>query len=142
LEDALVRWSDIPFHPSKTTLRQFAVLCVVIFGGMAGWQWFHNENRIAGSIFTVAAAIGLWGCWRPADLRPIFVGWMVLAFPIGWTVSLVVLAVLFFGVFTPLALVFRLSGRDYLRLRREPDADSYWEPLTLNRDPKSYLNQF
>ena len=50
--------------------------------------------------------------------------------------------VMFFGIFTPLALVFRLSGRDFLRLQSEPLADSYWEPMKPVDDPKSYFNQF
>jgi hypothetical protein len=137
-----VRWSDIPFHPSKATLRQFAALCIFVFGGMAAWQWMHNENRIAGSILAVFAAVGLWGCWRPADMRPIFVGWMVLAFPIAWTISLIVLATLFFLFFTPLALFFRVTGRDHLRLRRDAAVTTYWEPMPANADPKSYFNQF
>ena len=40
---------------------------------------------------------------------------MVLAFPIGWTVSQVILAVMFYGLFTPIGLVFRLIGRDPLQ---------------------------
>ena len=40
---------------------------------------------------------------------------MVLAFPIGWTVSQVMLALMFFGLFTPIGLVFRLIGRDPLQ---------------------------
>jgi len=137
-----MRWSDIPLDPSTKTLRQFAVLWIVAFGGLAAWQWLRHENRALAAILLAATPIGLWGCWRPADLRPIFVGWMVLAFPIGWVVSFVVLSALFFGVITPLGVVFRLSGRDFLCLRREPLADSYWEPMALNADPKSYLNQF
>ena len=45
---------------------------------------------------------------------------MVLAFPIGWTVSQVMLAMMFFGLFTPIGLVFRLIGRDPLHRARPP----------------------
>ncbi len=47
-------------------------------------------------------------------MRWVYIGWMILAFPIGWTVSQVMLAVMFFGLFTPIGLVFRLIGRDPL----------------------------
>ena len=40
-------------------------------------------------------------------------------------ISLGVLATLYFGVLTPLALVLRTFGRDPLRLRR-PAAGTYW----------------
>ena len=60
---------------------------------------------------------------RPEWLRSIYVGWMVLAFPIGWTVSQVMLAVMFFGLFTPIGLVFRLIGRDPLQRARQPELE-------------------
>jgi hypothetical protein len=137
-----MRWSDVSFHPTVRTLRQFAVLWVVAFSGMALWQLFRNDNRVLAGVLAVLTLVGWWGCWRPGDLRPIFVGWMVLVFPIGWTVSLIVLAMLFFAVFTPIGLFFRLTERDFLRLRREPLAETCWEPMKLDADPKSYLNQF
>lgn len=35
-------------------------------------------------------------------------------------------ALLLYGFFTPFALVLRLIRRDALRLRLDPDAESYW----------------
>jgi hypothetical protein len=137
-----MRWADIPTDPSFRTLRQFAGLLVVAGVGLAAWQWWRHENALLAAVFAAAALVGVWGCFRPGDLRPIFVGWMVLAFPIGWVVSLVALAVLFYGVFTPIGLAFRLAGRDFLKLRRDANAETYWEPMVLSSDPKSYLNQF
>src|SRR4051812_46755322 len=104
-----MRWSDIQFDPSRTTLKQFAGLWLVFFGGMALWQALARGHTTAGlCLAALALAIGLPGLARPEWLRPIYVGWMVLAFPIGWTVSQIMLALMFFGLFTPIALVFRL----------------------------------
>ena len=47
---------------------------------------------------------------------------MVLAFPIGWTVSQVILLLMFYGLFTPIGLVFRLIGRDPLQRARRAGA--------------------
>ena len=38
----------------------------------------------------------------------------------------VVMAVVFYAVFTPIGLVMRLTGRDPLGLRLERDTASYW----------------
>ena len=38
---------------------------------------------------------------------------MIVAFPIGWAVSHIMLAALFYGLFTPVALVFRTIGRTH-----------------------------
>ena len=75
-------------------------------------------------------------------MRFIYVGWMVLAFPIGWTVSQVMLAIMFFGLFTPIGLVFRLIGRDPLQRTRPSGRESYWEPKPTPADLRRYFKQF
>ena len=65
-------------------------------------------------------------------MRPIYVGWMVLAFPIGWTVSQAMLALMFYGLFTPIGLLFRLIGRDPLQLSRRSGLETYWTPKPVD----------
>ena len=67
---------------------------------------------------------------------------MVLAFPIGWTVSQVMLALMFFGLFMPIGLVFRLIGRDPLRRTRPSGRESYWDPKPTPTDLRRYFKQF
>ena len=66
---------------------------------------------------------------------------MIAAFPIGWTVSQFMLLVLFYVVFTPVALVFRLMRRDALGLRRR-DAASYWAVKPGAARAEDYFRQF
>ena len=40
--------------------------------------------------------------------------------------SLIAMALLFFGVVTPLAIILRIAGRDRLQLRHQPERASYW----------------
>ena len=65
-----------------------------------------------------------------------------LAFPIGWTVSLIMLAILYYGLFTPIGLVFRLIGRDALQRSRRPGLETYWTPKPTTTDPRRYFKQF
>src|SRR5690349_1488987 len=107
-----MRWSDIPFSPTERTLRQFAGLWILFFAGLACWQAFVRSNLFfAAAAGALAVSIGPVGLVRPRLIRPIFVGWMVVAFPIGWVMSRVLLGIVFYGIFTPLALFFRLCGR-------------------------------
>jgi hypothetical protein len=138
-----MQWSDVPFDPSRKTLRQFAGLSLVIFGGMAVWQGLVRGHTAPASIFAVLAlAIGPLGLARPEAIRWIYIGWMVLAFPIGWTVSQLMLALLFFGLFTPIGLVFKLIGRDPLHRARRVDVASYWAPKASPVDLRRYFKQF
>jgi hypothetical protein len=66
---------------------------------------------------------------------------MIAAFPIGWAISHLVLAILYYGLFTPVAAVFRMTGRDELNLRRPVRSDSYWSPKSTANDAAEYLRQ-
>jgi hypothetical protein len=138
-----MRWSDIPFSPPERTLRQFAGLWIAFFGAFALWQGLaHGRLGLAFGLAVVALVVGVLGLVRPSAIRPIFISWMVLAFPIGWVVSHVLLGMVFFGLFTPLGLLFRASGRDLLALKPHPDVPTYWEPKPVAGDVRRYFRQF
>lgn len=77
-----------------------------------------------------ACGIGL-ACLAVALLAPcMFIlpsaGWRRLSLVLGEISGTMLLAAIFFGLFTPLALILRRFGPDPLRLRFEPDLASYW----------------
>jgi hypothetical protein len=138
-----MRWSDIPFSPPSRMLRQFAGLWLAFFGGMAAWQGLvRGRVGVALALAVLAVVIGGLGLIRPPLIRPIFVGWMVLAFPIGWTISLVLLGLVYYGLFLPIGLVFRLVGRDALQLRPRPNLTTYWTSRPEVADVRRYFRQF
>jgi hypothetical protein len=53
-----------------------------------------------------------------------------------------VLGLMYFGVITPVALLFRLLGRDALQRRFQPQTDTYWRPKPGATDVHSYFRQF
>jgi hypothetical protein len=133
------------FSLSDRMLRQFAALWIVFFGLIAARQEFHDHRReVAITIAALALTVGPLGLLFPRLIRPIFIAWMRLAQPIGWVVSRMVLGTIFYGLFTPVACVFRLIGRDVLILKPRPEAASYWvpKPNAGARDQAQYLRQF
>jgi hypothetical protein len=138
-----MKWSDIPKNPSPKMLRQFAAAWLVFFLLWAAWLGLKKGNASLGTVLAVVAIVGgVGGLVKPALLRWVFIAWMVLAFPIGWLVSLVLLLVLFYGIFTPVALVLRLRGRDALRLKRPADLTSFWLGKDTPLDVRSYFRQY
>jgi hypothetical protein len=136
-----MQWSDVTKAPPPKMLRQFAGLWLVVFGGLAVWR--AVSGQVDGWTYTLAGAalaVGVTGLIWPAAVRPIFTGWMIVAFPIGWTVSKLALGLMFFVMFTLVGVVFRLTGRDLLRLRRR-SAGSYWEPKAGSQSSADYLRQ-
>jgi hypothetical protein len=137
-----MQWSDINRAPSVKTLRQFGGLGLLVFGCLACWQGLRlGHGRAAAILAALAFVFGALGLVRPQSLKWVYVAWMVAAFPIGWAVSRLMLAILYFGVFTPIAVIFRVIGRDELHRRRRPQHDSCWVPKAMAADPRSYFRQ-
>jgi RsiW-degrading membrane proteinase PrsW (M82 family) len=131
------------FNPTDRMLRQFAALWLVFFLAIAARQEFHHHHRMAAIVLAVlAVTLGPLGMAWPRILRPIFIGWMALAYPIGWVVSRIVLGIIFFGLFTPVAWIFRMIGRDALVLKSQPDAATYWLTKPVATDKAQYMRQF
>jgi len=136
-----MQWSDLPLRPTPTMLRQFGLIGLAVFGALAAWKGVKGQSHEATVLAMAAVVFGLTGTLRPTLLRLVFVAWMVAAWPIGWLVSRGVLAAVYFGVITPLALFFRAIGRDALR-RRPAQVDSYWVTKSTPTDPRRYFRQY
>ena len=123
-------------------LRQFAGLWILFFGAIALSQHFRSQNTtVAVVVGTLALVVGVPGLFLPRILKPIFVSWMILVFPIGWLVSHIVLFLIYWSVFVPFGFILRRMGHDPLRLRK-PAVESYWEQKTQQTKLRRYLKQF
>ena len=74
-------------------------------------------------------------------LLPLNKLWMRFGFLIGMIVSPIVLGIIFFGLFTPIAICIRLAGRDELRLRLSTKA-SHWIKRDASIESDSFKYQF
>jgi len=138
-----MRFADIPFNPSRKMLRIFAVAWLVLFVALAYKQYFIAGHPNAGMVLgIVALLVGIPGWIHPPSVRWVFVSAIVLTFPIGWVVSQLMLALLFYLVVTPAALLFRLKGRDLLARRPAPGRSTFWTSKNTPQDVRSYFRQF
>ena len=90
----------------------------------------------------LAVLVGGIGIALPRVAEPAYLALTVSTFPIGWCVSIAVLALLYYVVLTPLGLAFRLAGRDPLDRRRRDGVSTYWKPRRPASDPRRYYQQF
>lgn len=124
--------------------RKFGVVMAVAIAILGLIRWaFHGFAGFPTYFFGVAAvflALGL--VWPPA-LKPVFIAWIKFAEVLNFLVTRLFLAVVFYGMITPVRICIRLFGEDPLkRAWRKPDA-SYWE--APDRQPEKledYKNQF
>lgn len=136
-------WSDIPWRPPARTLRQFAALWLVCVGFLACRLGLYEGAALAGvALGALAAVVGVSGLLWPTSVRPLFVGLTIATLPLGWLLSRLVLAVVFYALFAPLALLFRLRRRDALEIRPCPNRSTYWHPKRRVDDPRRYLRPY
>ena len=135
---------EINWNPSRKELRTFAMIALIaailvssllyLFRGL-GLQWVVVISSIGVTIFLTAFV-------SVKATRVIYLGLTLVTLPIGLVISFLLLATFYFGIFTPLAIVFRLIGRDTLNRRFDVDAESYWITHRQPDDLDRYFNQF
>ena len=121
----------------------FGLLFLAFFGIVGALARFRFDAPEAARWIWVAAA-GVTAVYYavPPVRRYVYIGWMCAAYPIGWTVSHVLLAIVFYGVITPIGLALRTFGGDPMRRRFEPGSESYWTPHAGGKDVRRYFRQF
>ncbi|MCA9084504.1 MAG: hypothetical protein KDA81_10640 [Planctomycetaceae bacterium] len=130
---------EINLTPSDRQLRQFGCICAVALPGLV-WFWTRDAAATQTAVlFGITIAVAGWVL--PKLIRPLFVLLVLLTLPIGLIVGEILLLGVFLGVFLPMALLFRLMGRDALR-RRKDNRTSHWHDRPKPSGPGSYLRQW
>jgi predicted membrane metal-binding protein len=126
----------------KPTDRSFGFTFAAVFAIAGAWlMWRGSRYGLpALGIAVVFAAIALVAARL---LHPLNVVWMHFGLLLNKIVSPIVLGVIFFGIFAPIGLFFRITGRDALRRSFERGLPSYWIDRTPpGPDGKSFPRQF
>ena len=133
---------DLSRVPSRREMRVFGLLLPLFFGvvgGLIGWK--SGAWRVSTVVWGVGGVVSLAYFALPALRWPLYTLWMRAAFPLGWTISNLALAVIFYGMFTPYGFVMRLMRRDKLQLRLDPKAPTYWTPVEGTPEKSRYFKQ-
>ena len=105
--------------------------------------YFYGLGWVQYGLGAIAVALLVLGLIAPGSLRGLNRAWMKLGLILFKVVNPIVLALIYGTTMVPIGLVMRVSGHDPLRLKLDPEADSYWIP----RDPpapapETMINQF
>jgi hypothetical protein len=135
--------TPLVWKPDEKVLREFSEAWLIAFGMiLSPMALARGQAVVAGVFWCVALAGRLIGYLRPMWLRPVFVGMSLLTWPIGWVVSNALLAVVYYGVATPIGLIRRFRGHDPLRLKSPTNERTVWEPIDSKAKLSDYLRQF
>ena len=132
-----MRFSEIEL-PSN---RKFGFFFTFVFAVAAAY-FYYSANVSWAYVFIAMAVIFLLVTLTKSDaLLPLNKLWMRFGLLLGMIVSPILLGVIFFGLFTPIAMLMRLSGRDELRLQYAQKA-SHWIPRGEPIKSESFKQQF
>lgn len=132
-------FQHIKWQPDARELRRFAVAMLIgfaVLGSLAAWR--------AGGISTTAIVLWSAGAFLAiASFVPKLnrLAYLAVYLPtsiIGYVVSHVLLGLMFFFIVTPLGIVLRLLGKDFLQQKRQ----SQWTPVRGVKSEDSYYRQF
>ena len=124
---------------SPRNLRKFGLVVGGVFGLLAVWFWWRGKAFYP-YVLILGVPLVVFGLIWPKVLKQVYVIWMSLALVLGLIVSTALLTILFYLVVTPVGLVARLSGKDFLSQKLDPNANSYW--IARDRSNPRRMNDY
>lgn len=127
---------------SKGDVRKFAItvgLLLLLISGFLFWK----ERASFQPVLIIGIILLAGGVALPTIFKPIYWVWMAFAAILGWVMTRVILSVVFFLVVTPIGVISRMFGKQFLELRWDSSQDTYWVYRSADKNKlKSYEKQF
>ena len=125
----------------KSDLRKFGITIGVILLVIAGFL-FWKEKESFQILLTFGVTLCILGIVIPFILKPIYWVWMIFATILGWIMTRVILSLLFYIIVTPIGLIPRLFGKQFLELKWNKIDSTYWNYRSKKLNRESYEKQF
>ena len=123
-------------------LRSFGITFGIIFLIIAGFL-LYIENESFQLFIVISSIFIIFGFLLPIILKPIYISWMSFAIILGWFMTRFILSLLFYLIVTPIGLITRVLGKDFLELKKEASNGSYWNQRESSLEKnQNYDKQF
>lgn len=135
---------DINLNPENKDLRIFALAGLVMSIIIATLLYATQDLAIKWSLCIVGAGLSLFvlSLVYVRAVKFFYLALTIVAYPIGTILSVVVLAIFYYLIITPVGLIFKIIGRDVLRRNYRFNSDSYWVSHKMPDNIKRYFQQF
>jgi hypothetical protein len=117
-------------NPKQSSDRFFGITFFVVFLLIALWPLL-SQNPVRPLALGIALAFLVMAMAVPTWLGPLNRLWLKFGELLHRLVSPIILGIMFFGVITPVGWLMRLAGKDFLSLKFNREASSYW----VRREP-------
>ena len=121
--------------------KNFGLFFASIFGLFATYFYVINSILFVYIFALIAVILLLIALIKPDLLLPLNKLWMRFGLLLGSLVNPLVLGIIFFGLFTPIAFLMRIMGRDELKIKMNIKA-SHWKIRDHPIKYHSFKNQF
>ena len=116
-------------------IRKFGLIALIFFGLLCVLGlWTHKP--VPTYLFGALSLLGFGFVLIPSRLKPVYIVWLKFAHLIGRIFTTVILAMAYYLVITPSALIKRLFGGAPLPVKPDKNACSYWVTRTESAQPK------
>ena len=133
IEDVRNEIKALDTSPKK--LRGFGLTVGIAFVLLGVWFFWKGVEPWWIVFGLLGIILGITGLIIPKILPGVYRVWMGFAFAIGWMISRTILGLLFYLVITPVGLVARLMGKQFMDINLRKQKDSYWiEREKIERD--------
>jgi hypothetical protein len=123
-------------------LRKFGWLVGGVLAALGTFMWLRHKIYFP-YFLGPGIALVVSGFLFPKALKYVYIAWMSVAIVIGFVVSTVILTIFFLLVITPIGLIARLCRKDFLSLKIQRKAPTYWIPRErLVKTAAEYEQQF
>jgi multidrug transporter EmrE-like cation transporter len=115
--------------------QQFTLVMVLAFS-LLSYLLFRRSvlsESVLAAVWIGLGTVGMICSLRPRWFRRLYRAGMTASFYVGQAMGQVLLILVFLVVVTPLGYILRLSGKDLLKLKKEPQASTYWHPAKTSR---------
>ncbi len=112
---------------SKKSLRKFGIVIgIILITVVIIFLWNSVSWRVL--LLSLGGILLLNGIFIPNSLKDIYKIWMGFAFALGWVVSRIILTILFVFILTPIGLLAKIFGKEFIDLNFNKKNNSYWIP--------------
>ncbi|MDP8260309.1 MAG: SxtJ family membrane protein [Candidatus Gygaella obscura] len=127
---------------TKKELRQFGIVMGVVCG-LLGALFLWRQKDYYPYLFAISALFLSLGFVLPIILKPIQKVWMSIAVLMNFVMTRVILSILFYLIVTPIGLLAKLFGKQFLDLKIDKRKKSYWNyRKSVEFSQSNYEKQF
>ena len=121
--------------------KKFGFFFTFVFAVTAVYFFYSVNMALVYTFITISLSFLVITLVKSDILLPLNKLWMRLGVLLSMIMSPIVLGIIFFGLFTPIALIMKVTGRDELRLKLNKNK-SYWVTRIEQINSNSFKNQF